>query len=256
MKRRAFLGAAAAGAAMIPLARRLAFGDITAGGGTRRGPGLSKPAPGEAPLVVLVIPQTDEAKYERGHAFGEWLQHGRPDQLAPLAVARVACAEMAEVRKLATGVPAGEPWIVVVNDDGRAEALEGALPPRPRAMRGEGDEKGEERVIAGRIAALAKILWSSKVLTARMKTRDVSWAAAGAEVQRRVRAVPPPGSHWARDSMCGYETVENMKPAPGDEMIGVDCGMGHVPAKSARFLYFWTQTPETRARLRSAKEKT
>lgn len=42
------------------------------------------------------------------------------------------------------------------------------------------------------------------------------------------------GSHWARGGGCGLEIegaeVQNM----------VDCGMGHVPAKAGRMLYFWS----------------
>ncbi|HVE86420.1 MAG TPA: hypothetical protein VND93_26370 [Myxococcales bacterium] len=44
-----------------------------------------------------------------------------------------------------------------------------------------------------------------------------------------------PGSKWARSAGCG-ETVE------GEEgEVGYACGMGHVPRKSQRFLYFFTR---------------
>ncbi|HEY8211093.1 MAG TPA: twin-arginine translocation signal domain-containing protein [Myxococcaceae bacterium] len=46
-----------------------------------------------------------------------------------------------------------------------------------------------------------------------------------------------PGSKWARASGCG-EFVEGE-----EEQIGIACGMGHVPRKSQRFLYFFTRSP-------------
>jgi hypothetical protein len=52
----------------------------------------------------------------------------------------------------------------------------------------------------------------------------------------RLRDRPVPGSRWARSSGCG--TVVEGEP---ELSRMVACGMGHVPAKSQRFLYFFTQ---------------
>jgi hypothetical protein len=52
----------------------------------------------------------------------------------------------------------------------------------------------------------------------------------------RLRNQPPPGAYWAVASGCGT-TVEGREEL--SRMFA--CGMGHVPAKSQRFLYFYTQ---------------
>src|SRR5262245_51977072 len=113
MKRRHVLALLAS----LPVARRLAFADTTIGQTVKRG-GLAKPAPGQPPLVVLVIPDSDEGKYKRGRAFGAWIEEGKPAELAPLAVANLVCAELSEVKRMAS--VSGDPWIVVVDDTGRA----------------------------------------------------------------------------------------------------------------------------------------
>jgi hypothetical protein len=69
--------------------------------------------------------------------------------------------------------------------------------------------------------------------------------AAGEVMRKQLVATPPPGSHWATDSMCGFEHVEGMT-ASEDNQVSIDCGMGAIPERSARFLYFWTRTPAQR----------
>ena len=75
---------------------------------------------------------------------------------------------------------------------------------------------------------------------------------------RAVRNGPPTGSHWANASGCGPATVENMK-EDSDEIVAYGCGMGHVPAKSSRFLYFFAKSPRQMEREwmkeQQAKEK-
>lgn len=59
-----------------------------------------------------------------------------------------------------------------------------------------------------------------------------------AEVVRRdVVKGQVPGAEWAQQSGCGttYETR--------DQNIAIGCGMGHVPARSQRFLHFYTMKP-------------
>jgi hypothetical protein len=60
-------------------------------------------------------------------------------------------------------------------------------------------------------------------------------AAAARAVYCRQRI---PGSKWATSDGCG-ETIEGEVDA---EMV--DCGMGYVPPKSRRFLYFFTKSPD------------
>lgn len=61
--------------------------------------------------------------------------------------------------------------------------------------------------------------------------KALAQAAAG-----RLRQQQVSGSRWARSDGCGT-TFEDEK---DDRAMMVACGMGHVPAKSARFLYFFT----------------
>ena len=46
-----------------------------------------------------------------------------------------------------------------------------------------------------------------------------------------------PGAEWATSGGCGT-SFEN-----GETNVGVGCGMGHVPARSRRFLHFYTLKP-------------
>jgi len=59
-------------------------------------------------------------------------------------------------------------------------------------------------------------------------------AAAARAVYCRQRI---PGSKWASSGGCG-QTIEG-----DEEPVMVDCGMGMIPPKSRRFLYFFTQSP-------------
>src|SRR6184192_250765 len=74
----------------------------------------ARPAERRKPLLIIVNPANGEAKWERGAAFGEYLNHGSDAQLAPLAAYEVLCAPMSEVRRLAPDVQ-GEPWLVAVD---------------------------------------------------------------------------------------------------------------------------------------------
>lgn len=53
-------------------------------------------------------------------------------------------------------------------------------------------------------------------------------------VRQRLVSVRVPGSHWAQSAGCGTH-IEGIRTT---SMIA--CGMGHVPEKSRRFLYFFT----------------
>jgi hypothetical protein len=62
-------------------------------------------------------------------------------------------------------------------------------------------------------------------------------AARAGEARSRLKDHPPGGARWATSAGCGV-TVEG-----ADDNIAVGCGMGHVPAKSRRFLYFFARNP-------------
>jgi hypothetical protein len=238
MNRRRFLqlaGGFAALAAAPGLVRR-AFGDQSIPGfsGARDLEGALEAGRGDgAPVLVLVIPKDDGAKYTRGHAFGELLNHGSDAQLAPLAGFRVVCATMQDVRALEPGAPAGEPLMVAIDRKaGTVRALDANLPETHVMGRGdyEAAEKAAQQVIDRRIALLSRLIAKA----APPAPGDA--AARAAEVRRRLVKRPVPGSRWALASGCGT-SIEGEK-----EQLMPACGMGHVPQRSQRFVYLFAQS--------------
>ena len=248
MKRRAFLatvGASTAAAALWPSLIRRAFADASfdAPGARKTAPGLSTNArhldPSKRPQLVIVIPADDGQKYRRGDFWGEYLNHGEPAQIAPLAHVDVSCATMAELGALAKDIR-GEPLAILFSRDGSVRALDATVP-EYKPARGW-DRKDDDAQVDRRIAVMAKMIGGALPPVPAGEVR-----AAAARVIRAVREVPPAGSHWANASGCGPPTVENMK-EDDDEVVGYGCGMGHIPEKSARFLYFFAKTPQQRER--------
>ncbi|MCC6875594.1 MAG: hypothetical protein IT378_14910 [Sandaracinaceae bacterium] len=84
--------------------------------------------------------------------------------------------------------------------------------------------------VSADLAALAPALLAQAALQSR-HAAALRRALAGVAEQRLVRS-PVPGSRWARSGGCGIaiEGVENN--------VLVGCGMGHVPDRSRRFLYW------------------
>jgi hypothetical protein len=228
MKRRTFFAAVGASAAVAlwPRLIRRAFADA------------SFDAPGaksaQRPRLVIVVPADDAQKYRRGEVWGEYLNHGEPAQLAPLGNVDVSCATMRELGALAQNVE-GEPLALLFERDGSVRALDAKL---PDDNVGRFDPKADDAIVDKRIAIVAAMI--ARALPP-VPAGDVR--AAAARVIRAVRAQPPTGSHWANASGCGPATVENLQD-DSDEIVGYGCGMGHVPAKSSRFLYFFAKTPQ------------
>ncbi len=244
MKRRTFLatvGVSTAAALWPPLIRR-AFGDASfdAPGAKKTAPGLesarSRAAAAQRPLFAIVIPADDAHKTARGEVWGEYLNHGGAAQLAPLDSVEVACATMAELRAVSRDAAtlSGEPLAVLIAPDGRARGLEAVVPAYPEEARW--DPKNDDAVANRRIAAVARM-----VQTALPPVPAGEVRARAERVVRTLREGPPPGSHWANASGCGPATVEGIK---DDDMVAYGCGMGHVPSKSSRFLYFFAKTPQ------------
>ncbi|WP_441289361.1 hypothetical protein ACSRUE_00825 [Sorangium sp. KYC3313] len=249
MKRRHWLGATAAGLAATawPAFIRDAFGDgaacdetgkpaAAAGSLVQVSAAFRRARQASRALFVFVIPADDSAKWERGHAFGELLNFGADGDLAPLAGVEVVCATMADLKKLVPGAGSGEPLLVVVRTDKVpvvATQLDVALPSYDgmRRMAGGGREeqlKHDDRIAAQRIGALGALL--RKGLGADARNAE----ARAASVRARLVKAPPAGARWAIASGCGID-VE------GAEDSGLmACGMGHVPSKSRRFLYFFS----------------
>lgn len=290
MKRRAFLGTAAASLATAawPGWIRRAFADAAVTQPGRQGAAIAA-ALGRAratgrPLMVLVVPADDSQKWELGHAFGEWINQGTVAQRWPLALAEAVCAPIAEL-----GMPAekDEPLMVLVEPSGEAHPLRGKLEPvlGMKLWVGEKPPKmdDDDTIVERRIALLARlaeqaIAPDAAVLERRKReawqaicpegqpcpTRSARFvpaelalqAAMGSEATRRelhgklaaqvdatLKHAAPAGSHWANASGCGM-TIEDEKQ---DGMMIVGCGMGHVPAKSHRFLYLYSKTPREQA---------
>ena len=266
MKRRSFLAAVGASTAAVALWPRLireAFADASVDVPRTRQSAPGQPAPHRhidpslRPQLVIVVPAADEQKYRRGELWGAYLNHGEPAQIAPLSQVDVSCATMQELGWLAGDVK-GEPLALLFLRDGSLRVLDATLPQRESAMRevaaGIRDfakiRQLEDAVVDERIALVAAM-----VERALPQIAPGEVGAAAARVVAAVRRQPPAGSHWAT-SGCGV-VVENMK----DDTGVAACGAGHVPKKSARFLYFFSKTPRQLRRDREeqrepkAKEK-
>jgi hypothetical protein len=242
MKRRAFLAAvgASATAALWPSLIRRAFADASFDA-----PGTKKTAPGLSTSqkridtsvraqLVIVVPADDAQKYRRGEVWGEYLNHGEPAQIAPLSHVDVSCATMAELGALAKDIK-GEPLAILFERDGSVRALDVEVPEYTRRF---GPKNDDDAIVDKRIALVAKTIAGALPPVAAGDVR-----AAAARAIRAVREQPPSGSHWANASGCGPATVENMKD-DSSEIVAIGCGMGHIPAKSSRFLYFFAKTPQ------------
>jgi hypothetical protein len=259
MERRRFLGLAAA-AAGWPLFIERAFADTSCEApskpSSRPRSRSAYPAAFERAklrgrqLLVFVIPESDDEKDERGRAFGEWINHGSAAQVAPLALVDVVCATG---RELGAARPKGprEPLMVLVDPDTRlSHSLDDTLPRYGRY------DLSDEEVLARRIAILSRLLVDA-VAPARTATQTSALARQAASLKQE----PPPGSHWADDSGCGTRVEktaaerralkEAQERAMRNGMVlsssfrGIGCGMGHVPAKSSRFLWFYSHGGDT-----------
>jgi len=101
------------------------------------------------------------------------------------------------------------------------------------------DRELARKIIAGgdgtpeQVLALAPVLAVSAEATGDPRLEQLLAKAARARYcNQRI-----PGSKWADASGCG-ETVEGE-----DDNLAFGCGMGRVPSRSQRFLYFFTRSP-------------
>jgi hypothetical protein len=201
MKRRAFL----VGLASAPLWIRRAFGDASVGGarvGLRAGDAATTTT---RPTLVLVVPPDENARWERGAAFGEWLNHADDRALAPLALVDVVCAPARDFG--ASGSPL---MLLVVGST--VHRLDGPLP----------KDAAARRALLG--GFVRKLVWT--------EGKSVGELAKAAR-ERYVKKAPR-GARWGRTSMCGAEYDEG----PAD---AVDCGMGSVSEPARRFLDFYVK---------------
>ena len=244
MKRRLFLEATSAGAAALlwPAWLREAFAEEPAcdeGWAARVAQvaaAFGRARDGGKRLLVFVIPADNGDKWSRGEAFGELLNHGSDRDLAPLAGVEVACATMADLKKLVPNAGAGEPFMVLVDPSrmpAAARQIDAELPAYADVYEGERSwderEKAEDAVSDLRIAAMGKMLRDA------LGSDDRHAATLAADVRAHLKALPPTGARWAHSSGCGT-TIEGES-----RQLMYACGMGHTPKKSARFLYFFTK---------------
>lgn len=124
------------------------------------------------PQLVLVIPGDRQARYYRGHAFGELLHHADDLTLARLALFDVLCATPGEIEAM-TGRPLqGEPWMVVLDRTSSKRVVTPLTDPRLRDD-SERDDAMVEARIDERISRLSAM---------------VETAAAPAVIERLVAA--------------------------------------------------------------------
>lgn len=212
---------------------------------------FEKARAGKRGVLVLVIPAEkktyeagDDNPWERGRVYGEWLNHGSDAQLAPLGTVEVVAAKMADLRAEIPSLPAGEPLFVLVEPDGSARALHVAVPSYPPfGRRGSApfDSAIDDAVSKRRIAAVGGLIQRSIAVPA------AAVPMLAAQVRAKLVKQRVPGSFWANASGCGSRIEGD------EESMMVACGMGHVPAKSSRFLYLYAHTPAQQRKLKKAK---
>lgn len=194
------------------------------------------------PLLVVIVPD-DDHKWDRGHALGEWFNHGDDRMLALLDGVELVCAPFAAVRNLVPridGARDGEdPWFVLI---ARAElgvvgrAIHVQVPPLDTDLRWQdGGVEQENASIDRRIAALSAAVVPLLVpLVGDPDQLDVATRIRRvARTRARLAGAPIPGAHWAVAGGCGAVVEDDPNPV----MYG--CGMGYVPERSRRVVYFW-----------------
>ncbi len=323
MNRRTFLGAASRAAiiASWPAWLQTAFAEETGAKDPDAGlavvsEGFRRAQRAGKPLLVLVIPDSDDKKYSRGRTFGEFLNHATRQQHAPLALCEVICATSAQVQKLVPSAGQGNSLLLLIETESLPaevisvedkiqerrqyyeftdKELDALLPPKGRetddakwTRRNQARRQLEDRAVNARIDGVAALvaqavlpngtaldkravqqknhtpaamvqsvadklsggreaeltaeeldLCAAQVArfaqTAPAKRQSALREQLGAAVEIKLLRSRVPGSKWAQSGGCGTR-VEGEQ----DRQM-VACGMGHVPAKSSRFLYFFTK---------------
>ena len=73
------------------------------------------------------------------------------------------------------------------------------------------------------------LLTEARVLAARRHT------SVSGLVREQLYDHAPRGAWWAESHGCGLDVID----PPADETWAIDCGIGHVPEGSRRFLFFY-----------------
>ncbi len=219
--------------------------------------GLAAAKAAGKPLLVLVAPR--DGAWIRGHALGQWLNHGGDSALADVAQVHVIVARTEDVRAERPSLPAGtDPtlWFLWGEDSTPLQVtLQHADSDRRRGT--DADPSIDRNIKAlrdalrialgatreGRVAACRPLPAPAARLTpqevdahaARLADQPDMVARLAAAARQRVVSAPIPGSYWATGHGCG-EVVEGV---PHEEQQLVKCGMGFVPERSRRFVRFF-----------------
>lgn len=229
MNRRRFLIAGLAGVT-LPVVARAFGGDPSKL--TDMSAAFHRAASSSRKLLVFVVPELDGEKWQRGEQFGEFLNYGPEGTLARLAEVELVAATMADLRTLVPNAPAGEPLMILVDPTvvpSTASAIDPDLPP-PKAVREPWSDAGRAELdmqISARIDLLAATI--DDVLPAAPSPEE-----AHARYQRDVLHAPIPGAQWSIQTGCGSYFESEETP------VAMPCGMGHVNARSARMLHFFS----------------
>ena len=247
------------------------------------------------PMLVLVIPEVEDDRWERGTLFGQFLNHGGRGVLANMALCETVCAKLSDVRRIVPDAPNKDAIMVLVETDtvpAQVVVLNPEIPDSPSDIfrwSGDYDEgiQSEDTIIEARIDVLRQALREALVpdaLTLRRRAGQAASALEPAEVNLLLDAATtrseldpevvyrgaalvalaaamgspgaqdtltqvladaaaeqltltrPAGARWANHGGCGMSIEGETSP------FGYACGMGYVPAKSRRFLYFFAPT--------------
>jgi hypothetical protein len=206
------------------------------------------------PLLVLVIPSADTEKWLRGDLFGQFFGFATDAQVAPLHSCGIACATVDDIRHVVGADVQGEPLMVLVTPgkSARVNALDGAVapdPPLPTALTDAAFARWQSECAKASDARIATV---AGLIAGALGPPAVPERAAATAVRAGVSRRAPPGAHWAKASGCGIE-VEDIPPDP--RTAGVMCGMGSVPVRCARFLYFFTTPTRAEMGLRQLRQR-
>jgi len=204
-----------------------------------------------SPLLLIVVPDEPSERAVQADAWGQAISHGSDGFIDALLQAELATATQAEISRVIPDYVPQAASLVLVSPCAlpvtwravsipflaqEAAAAKQPLPDEPderyRELADRRQRRYDEDTIDARIAA---------VEAAVLGVLPAPEAGEEAPRQERRKAVIP-GARWGNNWGCGTD-FETKDPLVDEEGWGVDCGMGHVNARAARFLSFLTDEP-------------
>ncbi|MCY3003759.1 MAG: hypothetical protein NTV21_18335 [Planctomycetota bacterium] len=232
------------------------------------------------PLLVLHVADDAQRRWQLGFWFGNFLLHGEPAELAPLATCDLACATTKELEDCGLDLQ-GVDAILKLPGEAPVVALAGKYPddePDWMYRPGEGDPNARLAQAmrlnhAWMAAQLAKVLGAGSLAFERGLARERAarrgfdsaeapsaerarsapchaLAAAAIDVARRdewVKELATYAVHrWSDEGPSGSSWATNL--GCGDNLerplsadnYGIDCGMGYIPEIGQRFLHLFS----------------